>query len=284
MSYLHNCIEKLIDVMEKNRINSVSDLENKIGCRVYIQGNNEFVEFLKRASNFGTLETKTFRQGTRGALKIVYWSSFTNKKDTVFQKILQEQLERSTNKEDFSAFDIFQHVPKEAKSVNINKEEKEERTDLTNLVNILRQTKKQLLILSGNLSWINLKNKEADIFKILKELVEKNISIKALCRVDLTGINNINRLLSLNYSGGKELVEIRHTEQPLRALIIDNKLLSIKEIKEPTGRINELNQKIFIFYLIYDKAWIEWMSKIFWNTYSKSIDSNKRLEEMKFLI
>ena len=57
----------------------------------------------------------------------------------------------------------------------------------------------------------------------------------------------------------------------------------MKEIKRPTGREKELNKKIFIFYNIRDKDWIEWISKIFWKMFSGSIDANRRLEEMEFL-
>ena len=54
----------------------------------------------------------------------------------------------------------------------------------------------------------------------------------------------------------------------------------IKEIKEPTGKVHELNKRIFIFYSIKDREWCDWLSKIFWKMFSSSIDAKKRIEEM----
>ena len=117
----------------------------------------------------------------------------------------------------------------------------------------------------------NLKNKKSDIFPLIETLAKKNISIKILSRVDPAAMKNVEKMLALNFRHGKENVEIRHTEQPLRALISDGKLIRIKEIKEPTGRINELNKKTFIFYTIKDKSWVEWLSKLFWHIFSNPI-------------
>jgi len=49
------------------------------------------------------------------------------------------------------------------------------------------------------------------------------------------------------------------------------------------GKIHELDKKLFIFYTIKDKEWVEWLSKIFWNMFSSSVDSSKRLEEIQKL-
>jgi hypothetical protein len=94
---------------------------------------------------------------------------------------------------------------------------------------------------------------------------------------------NIEKILSLNFKYGKEIIEIRHREQPLRAIIIDKKMFRMKEINDPTGKANELNKKIFVFYNIKDKEWTEWISRIFWRIFSSSINAGKRLEEMKKL-
>ncbi|VVB77728.1 Uncharacterised protein [uncultured archaeon] len=101
-----------------------------------------------------------------------------------------------------------------------------------------------------------------------------------ICRVDISGKENIEKLLSLNFKYGREAIEIHHREQPLRATIIDNRVFNLKEVKEPTGRDKELNKKTFIFYTINDHDWAEWLSKIFWKMFSSSIDTNKRLQEM----
>ncbi len=229
---------------------------------------------------FGTLSTRVFREGTRGALKIVYWASIEKISHSIFQEKLEQEIMTARKKEDFSVFDIFQHIEDKNKKVSVEIAKEEDSTNLAEFANALSTVKKQLLIFSGNLSFINLKNKEVDIFKILENLVKKNISMKILCRVDLAGKENIKKLLSLNFKYRKQNIEIRHAYQPLRAIVIDNKISRLKEIKEPTGRKYELNKKIFIFYTIKDKKWIDWLSRIFWKIFFSSIDANKRLEEV----
>jgi len=232
---------------------------------------------------YGTLATRTFREGTRGALKIVYWASIEKVHSSVFQEILAQQITYLKQKDNFSAFDIYQHISPNNKKATIEFVDSENKTDLEGLASYLISTKKQLLVFSGNLSWINLKSKKTDIFTLIERLAKQNISIKILSRVDLTAMKNVEKMFALNIRYGKENVEIRHTEQPLRALISDGKLIRMKEIKEPTGKINELNKKIFIFYMIKDKNWVDWLSKIFWHIFSNSIDAQKRIDELKKL-
>jgi predicted DNA-binding transcriptional regulator YafY len=242
---------------------------------------DRYIEEIQK--DYGTVSTRVFREGTRGALKIVFWSSVEKISSSIFQEKLEEEIMRARRKEDFSAFDIFQHVQDKYKSAEIQKATKEEETDIENLAKFLSSAEKQILVFSGNLSFANLKNKKYDLLEILDKLVKKGVSIKIICRVDLAGRENIEKILSLNFKNGKELIEIHHKEHPIRAFIIDGKIFRIKEIKEPTGRTHELDKKIFIFYTIKDKDWTEWLSKIFWKIFSQSIDVNKRIEELKKL-
>ncbi len=255
----------------------------------------EIAEFLKKnwrtadryvrdiIDNVGSLSTKTFREGTRGALKIVYWTSIEKRSSSIFQEDLEKQILQAKRKEDFSAFDIFQHIADKNKQVSIEEESSEEATDLKELVEVIKQTKKELISLSGNLSYINLKNKSCNIFNELDTLVKNGVRIKALCRIDVAGKDNIEKLLSLNFRHGKDLVEIRHHEHPIRAFILDKKVIRIKEIKEPTGKINELNKKLFMFYTIHDKDWAEWMISVFLKIFNKSVGAEKRLQELNKL-
>jgi len=231
---------------------------------------------------FGTISTRTFREGTRGALKIVFWSSMEKIHSNAFQEILESEIMKGKTKYEFSPFDIFQHIEDKNKEAWINQGEEEE-FGIEKLKNLLEQTQKQLLIFSGNLSFINFKDKNIGIFQIIDQLVKKGVNIKIVSRVDLAGKENIEKVLSLNYKYGKELIEIRHREQPLRAIVIDNKIFNIKEIKQPTGREKELNRKTFIFYTIKDKDWTSWISRIFWKMFSSSVDSKKRLGEINKL-
>ena len=242
---------------------------------------DRYIEEIEK--DFGTLSTRVFRGGTRGALKIVYWSAIEKISSTIFQEKLEEEIMRARQKEDFSAFDIFQFVKNGKKNVKVESEKSEEKAAFQNISEILKKAEKQLLIFSGNLSFINFKDSHSDrkIISILDDLVKKGISIKVLCRVDIAGRKNVESLLSLNQKYGKELIEIHHWVHPIRATIVDKQFFDIKEIKEPTGNIHELDKKIFIFYNIHDKDWVEWLSRIFWKIFSSSLTAQKRIEEMQ---
>lgn len=228
--------------------------------------------------NFGTLSTRVFREGTRGALKVVYWASVEKASRSIFQEKLEHEILQARKKEDFSPFDIFQFIPENKKSFSVENSEEE---NLEELIKILNTAQKQILFFSGNLSFINLKQNGINLSKTLEELIRKKVFIKVLCRVDLDGKENIEKLLSLNLRTGENLVEVRHDFHPIRAFIIDGKFARIKEIKEPTGKVNELNKKAYLFYNITDKGWIDWLSKIFWKKFSNSMDAQKRLEQLK---
>ncbi len=232
---------------------------------------------------FGTITTKIFRKGTRGALKIVYWASIEKVSHSVFQEMLEKDILSEKRTEDFSAFEIYQFISKNKKKASVELASDENKTDIEQLVSILRNTKNQLLIFSGNLSFINLKSKEYNIFHEIENAMKRGVNIKAVCIVDLVGKENVEKLLSLNFKYGKELVEIRHKQQPLRGMISDKQTIRFKEVKEPTGKINELNKKKFIFYTINDKEWADWLSKIFWKMFSSSLDAKKRIDELKEL-
>jgi hypothetical protein len=232
---------------------------------------------------YGTISTRTFREGSRGALKIVFWNSAEKASSTVFQELLERELVQGRKKEDFSGFDIFQYVNDKLKHASIEEVRDESETDLKQFAEILKTTKKQLIIFSGNLSFINLKNKNINIYSMIEDLVKRGVSIKIISRIDLAGRQNIEKMLSLNFKYGKDLIDIRHREQPLRANIVDNRIIRIKEVNEPTGKINELNKRMFIFYTIKDKEWAEWLSRVFWKMFSTSIDARKRLDELNKL-
>jgi len=242
---------------------------------------DRYVEDIEK--NFGTISTRVFREGTRGALKIVYFSSVDKVSHSVFQEKLEEDIFKGRTKYDFAAFDIFQHVSEKNKTAWIKKgKDESDAGRLKEFENLLLGAKKQILFFSGNLSFINFDDGEVNVFEVLEKLVKKGISLKVICRIDFAAKQNVEKLLSLNFKYGKELIEIHNREQPLRATIVDN-IINLKEVKEPTGREKELSKKTYIFYTIKDKEWSEWLSKIFWKMFSSSIDSKKRLDELNKL-
>lgn len=239
---------------------------------------DRYIEEIEK--NFGTISTRVFRGGTRGALKIVYWASVEKASSSVFQERLEQDILSSKKKEDFSAFDIFQYVPEKKREILVQNNEE---NNLDGLTNILLSAKKQVLFFSGNLSLINLHEKKKEFFEVFEKLAKKKIAMKVLCRVDIAGKENVERVLSLNLRFGQNIVEIRHDIHPLRGFIVDGKVIRLKEVKEPTGKINELNKRKFIFYNIYDQSWADWLSRIFWKKFSNSMDANKRLEHLKLI-
>ncbi len=228
----------------------------------------------------GVLQVRTFREGTRGALKIVFWQNIEKIHSSDFQERLFKKIEAGKNKNDFSPFDIYQYVDEKKRYSFLEEQEEYSITEKQNLVGALRTAEKQVLIFSGNLSWVNAVQGRRKIIDIFEELAERNVSIKILCKVDMESINKIEKILEINYKLKKEMIEIRHSEQPLRAFIVDNKLARFKESRHIEKK-NEIKKKLYIFYEIKDEEWIEWMHKVFFNLFRTSIKGDKRIKDIK---
>lgn len=232
---------------------------------------------------FGTISTRVFRGGTRGALKIVFWASVEKASSSVFQQKLEEEILSTRRKEDFSTFDIFQYIKDKNKEAYIETTNSEKNRNFKDYTKLIGSTQKQILIFSGNLSFINEKTKDFDMIKVFEDLIKRKVMIKILCRIDLAGKHNVEKLLSLNFKFGKEMIEIRHHSQPLRGAVIDNNKIRLKEVSAPTLKKNELSRETSIIYSIRDNEWAEWLSRIFWKMFSSSIDAKIRLEQMQKL-
>lgn len=239
---------------------------------------DRYIEEIEK--QFGTVAVRVFREGTRGALKIVYWASIEKASKSIFQEQLEKSIFSSKHKEDFSGFDIYQHISEKDKKIALAYDSEDQEKINRELAEFISGAQKQILFFSGNLSFINLKAKNADLFKAIEERTKNGVSVKILCRVDIIGKANIERMLSLNFKHGKEMIEIHHMEQPLRVVIVDGKSFRIKEIKEPGSRNPEFNKKVFMFYTIKNKEWADWLTKVFWKMFSSSLDAQKRLEEI----
>src|SRR3989344_1701809 len=193
---------------------------------------DRYIELITQET--GLIATRVFREGSRGALKVVYWKAFIE--TTEFSQ--QQQIR----------FDY-----------------------------LLSQVQQQVLFFSGNLSWVEL---GPNMHKVLEDLAKRKIKIKVLTRVDISSQKNTEEMLSLNQRAGWDAVEIRHCEQPLRAIIIDDQFASIKEVMNPLY-CRELKEKTFLFYLIQDSEWVNWLQKVFWNLWGQSIDAKERLKTLE---
>lgn len=234
----------------------------------------------------GCISIRVFRKGTRGALKVVYWNTIEDIHSTSFQSELFDSLMQGKRKVDFTPFDIYQYVPTKKKKAYIEDiNEIYPKTDLcekTDFAGFLRQASKQLLIFSGNLSWINSIQGKTKIIDIIRELANRNVSIKIIARVSLIGVDNARKLLAINKEPGRDMIEIRHRYQPLRAMIVDNKIVKLREQRDPAYyNPGELKKKIEIFYDLFDKDWIEWLQKVFWKMFSTGIPAKQRIKEIE---
>lgn len=239
----------------------------------------------KIALETGCIATRIFREGTRGALKIVFWNSIEDIHSTSFQQELVDGIMSAKTKHEFSCFDIYQYIEdrhKKAYVIDVSKFNPEKEIGKKqDLVGFLKKATKQVLFFSGNMSWVNSRQGNTKIIDVVRELAKKGVLIKVITRVSMIGSENAKKLLAINKELGKDIIEIKHRYQPLRGLIIDDKVVLLREVKDPAYYdAGELKKKIEIFYEIHDREWIEWMQKIFWKMFSTAMASEKRIKEI----
>jgi hypothetical protein len=245
---------------------------------------NRYVDRITKEE--GTISTKVFRGGTRGALKIVFWNNIEKFHASEIQERLFNQIISSKGKKDFSPSEIFQFVEKDKKKMRVmNENEYNSVSNSKDFVNRLRNAERQVLFFSGNLTFSNIAYHDKNIRNVLEELGRKKVTSKILTRVELAGIKNIQDVLSINKRIGHDAIEVRHCYQPLRATIIDGKEASFKEVLDPQEYAkDELKSRLYVLYHIYDEGWIEWLQKVFWHLFRSSIDAKKRMEELELFM
>lgn len=231
-------------------------------------------KYVEKLSKYGLISYKTFREGTRGALKIAYLTS-NNTSLSSSKKYVKTRIMSGSHKQDFSPSEIYQYSKGEA--IWLSKEMYEK--DISYFKKILYQADEEILIFSGNLSFVNYSDGKQNMIEILQELIDRGIVIKIICRIDIVGYENITKLLELNKSQGKELISVRHAHTPLRGVIIDKKLVSLTEhIAKNKFRDFEVQSDQYIIYKIFDEDWVNFLYNIFWQYYRASIAANKRIE------
>lgn len=231
--------------------------------------------------NTGLIDIKTFRKGTQAALKIV---SYNQADAPIYDEVrdgLFNQIRNSKTKQDFDFMDLYQFVPDNKKRTFTEEYKEEEISKKQQIISMFRQAKNQVYCFSGNLSFINMKEKNTKIFSVIEELAKRKVVFKILCRVNVASLSNLNKLskLIVKYPGS---FEIRHCYQPLRGFIIDDQIARFKrEEQSKTYKKGELHKNIRIFYEIYDTDWISWLQKVFWNLFRSSLEYNERLKELQ---
>ncbi len=223
----------------------------------------------------GTIAMRTFRGGTKGGLKIVYWNVISKNQST-FQERLFEQIVAANHKDDFSPFDIYQYVDDGLRECFL--ETQEENVNVRqDLLGALCGSQEQILIFSGDLSWSKASQQGRKLLEGFDILVSRGIPIKIVARIDLNAKRNAQEILALNAKYGKELIEIRHAVQPLRAFVIDQKMVRFKE----KYFLLDNAQHRYLFYSIRDENWVSWTQKVFWHFYSTGIAAQKRFSDLE---
>ena len=233
----------------------------------------------KIAKELGTLSVRTFREGTRGALKIVFWNNIERMHVSEAQERLFRLIESGRKKEDFSPSEIFQYVDTKARRLKIlNMAEYGLEENFNDFANLLKSAKSQILFFSGNMTFSNREAHDIKIQNILEDLAKQKITSKVLTRVELAGLKNVQNALAINQRIGWNALEIRHCFQPLRATIIDGDVAVFKEILDPKDFAEgELKEKTYLLYYIYDPDWISWLQKVFWHLFRPAVDAKTRI-------
>jgi hypothetical protein len=235
------------------------------------------------AKDEGTISCKTFREGTRGALKIVFWNNIEHIAGSEVQEYLLKQIESGRNKGDFSPSEIVQYVDKnKIKIVKLKEHEYNSYKNLKSFLDYLNGAKQQVLFFSGNLTWSKMADHDKEILETLEKLSQKKVVSKVLTRVELAGLDSLKNILATNNRIGYDAIEVRHRYQPLRCTIIDDKVAVLKEVLEPENYApKELKEKVMLLYYIYDREWIEWLQKVFWHMFRPAVSVKRRLDVMK---
>jgi len=248
----------------KEEPRTMQDIARKSG-RSWLTADSYVKEIIK---DTGRIDMRTFRKGTQGALKIVFYTNPETLNTTETKEKLMSHIKAGRKKLDFDFMDIFQFIENKEKeaftSKSITLPEKE-----------IENAREKVFIFSGNLSFINSKK----ILELFEKILNRNVKVKILVRVNLGSISNINhlRILKEKY---KDNLEIKHAYHPLRGTIVDNSFAQFRnEEKTENYKKDELSEDTTIHYIIRDEDWISWLQNIFWFYFRTSIDLEERLKD-----
>ncbi|MFP4045721.1 MAG: hypothetical protein ACLFS3_01540 [Candidatus Aenigmatarchaeota archaeon] len=268
---------KAINDFVRERPRNVNEIADKIG-RSWRTA-DRYVKKISKEE--GTIDLHTFREGTRGALKVVYWRNTDEIQASNYREKLWNKIKNGSDKKDFSPFDIFEAVDKEERNAFLEQQKEENVEANHDIIGTLQEAEREVLVFSGNLSWSTLQQDGKKVIDIFRELAEDDVSIKFLSRVDITSLKNVEKMKKLNDEIKKQRTKIRHCEQPLRALIVDDKLAQLKEKKSQSDYPEkEIESDTHIFYEIYDEDWVDWLRKVFWKLYRNSSPAENRIEDL----
>jgi hypothetical protein len=240
-----------------------------------------YVEKIEKEN--GILKTKTFRKGTQGAIKLVYYNYTDSLEANEIQKKLFSVINSQSNKKYFDPLEIFQYVDEKKSKAFVEKYTDVSISLKQKLVPLLRLAKEELFVFSGNLSFLNMIEGKTKIIDLFEELLKKGIIIRIVTRIDFASLENISKLdfLVKKYKN----LEIKHSFQPLRGFIIDGDVARLKDEKDKFNfKKNELVESTRVFYEFYDKEWIDWLKNVFWYLYRNSLSYTERKKVLERIL
>ena len=269
-------IQEIIDFVKKEprTIQEISQLLNKswVTADTYIR---------KVKEKTGLIDIKTFRKGTQGALKLVYYASPDLIVMDDVKKKLYYQIINNRKKEDFDFLEVFQFIPDQHKISFLEEYADSQISIKQNFFAFLKQAKQQIYVFSGNLSFINMEENGVRFMEVLEELLSRKVILKILCRVNIASVKNISAINHLIQKYPHQ-IEIKHCFHPLRGFIIDDNLMRFKSEEHLNMyKAGELEKNLRVFYEISDHDWINWLQNIFWKLFRTSIDYQTRLKEIE---
>ncbi len=259
-------VDRVIDFIRKEP-RTVQDVALFIG-RSWVTSDS-YLEQIRTET--GLIGIKTFRKGTQGAIKVAYYSHPDSLPQDELRSNILRQIQLGKRKHDFDFMELFQFVP------DSGKRSFADQNSSALLKRCLSSAESSVMIFSGNLSFLS----DDRLLEEMGLLLKRKVKVRILIRVNMASLGNIGLLTPLlqKYHG---LIEVRHRYHPLRGIIIDDRLAVFRsEESKDFYKENELDRDSLIFYEIYDREWIDFLQKVFWNLFRPSISMAERVKELE---
>lgn len=229
----------------------------------------------------GHIQTHTFREGSRGSLKVVFWSNT----DKIYSSDLQEKIfnhiERGINKQDFSPIEIYEYVDPSKRDAYYEKITKEYQFNIHTLYPLINNAKQEIFMFMGNCAWIHFSYQKQTLLQAITAAAKRGVIIKILTNVTFLDKDNLYPLLGINRQLGKQVVQVRHEVTPLRSFIFDEHTAKFSEVQVPQNRPGQPKQSFGLYYAIFDEQWIAWLKSLFFKKFQLATPAQKRLDALE---
>jgi hypothetical protein len=260
--------EKILQFVKKEPC-TIQDLSLHIG-KSWVT-TESYVEQI--AKETGMIRTKKFRGGTKGAVKIVYWNYTESVQVDEIRNKLFDKIKLSYDKKTFDPLEVFQFVPAGKGKAFMETYDATHPSTKKSLLNFLRRVEEELLVFSGNLSFL----RHSEPKQAFQEMLGRGVRVKILCRMDLGTVENLKIIQGI-FRDFEPQVEIRHSLQPVRGFVADGKMIRLKDEKKKSDfKERELPHDVRVFYEIYDPDWVNWFENVFWYLFRTSIPYQDRM-------